>query len=246
MKESYRRCFADYEREKATRETLQQCVDALKANQKTIEKTKNDSVRPRNQSKDTPQNANNDKTRNNNIDHTNLSRRRSYGSHNIDQSECRFFNSKRGCFKGESCNFPHILHEPCNLGMSCKQHKCPFNHDKSTNDEHFLENRGNAEPPDITNRETQNQLNYPLFQQTLYQKKDSKQNTHTHLSRNMSPKHQHNLKEPSHHGITSKGRTGTQHFQMHHQPTQSKQPQLNPSTLVQNQPNVNKIIIKIL
>ena len=42
------------------------------------------------------------------------------GKKHTEEEKCRYFNTKKGCFRGVKCPFPHELDEPINQGKLAK------------------------------------------------------------------------------------------------------------------------------
>ena len=112
LKEAYRRCLAECEKERDTKETLKKCVDALQKQAEGPERG----------------NANIDRF----PDATN-----SQGDKKSSKI-CSFYNRKNGCRNGDNCHFTHKSMQPCRNGRSCNRRNCPFDH-KSSNSESLQE-----------------------------------------------------------------------------------------------------------
>ena len=97
LKEAYRRCLTECEKEKETRETLQKCFEAL-------------DQKPGNQRQPTPNAAG----------ATAATINRRSGRFDMESDKppkreviCRFFNRKFGCRYGPQCEFKHEIRPPC-------------------------------------------------------------------------------------------------------------------------------------
>ena len=105
LKEAYRRCLADCEKEKETKETLQKCVDALK--QQNDNQLKSGAVQ-------SPPLSN------------------VFVRAPTKQIECRFYNRRNGCKNGTTCTFKHEDRPQCRNIDSCRQRNCKFDHKQTS------------------------------------------------------------------------------------------------------------------
>ena len=118
LKESYRRCMADYEKEKEMKETLQQFV-------KNLEEEKNQQERINFYKGKTPQKT---------VYNESIQSKPQYNNQNENKSRkrlkfvCKFFNRKGGCKYGEKCKFDHKVAPPCKWMENCNKSFCKFNH----------------------------------------------------------------------------------------------------------------------
>ena len=96
LKESYRICLTKYEKEKDTKDTLQECVKALQDREgvKEVESLINEN----DQNKVQPENTNTGKQ------HGQVKRK----ENTTTTTPCRFFNKKRGCRYKDKCRFLHV------------------------------------------------------------------------------------------------------------------------------------------
>ena len=116
IKEAYRICMANYEKEKDTKETLQECLKALQAKDAT------DSVAGQRQRSRGKQ-ANNEEQHITSV---------SVSANGVDaprstSKQCRFYNRKSGCAKGSQCTFEHLEMPACNY-PNCNGNECILDH----------------------------------------------------------------------------------------------------------------------
>ena len=188
LREAYRRCMNDYEREKDTKETLEKCLNALQSNKvknSEVMRTQNNKENKEKHDGDqTASNGNQDSNERENNDGSSKNRKncryfnrpsgckkgdqckfthklnlpradqsnslRSNGPHHdngesesIDNTNrnCRFFNRRSGCNKGDQCKFTHKHMPPCNNGPECGKWRCLFDH-KDGNGSNFGKKKG--------------------------------------------------------------------------------------------------------
>ena len=106
IKEAYRRAMADYEREKDTKETLQQCLEAFQKNSENERRAR--------KSHDDPN------------PETSINRNEGGGNNRMIRV-CRFFNQKFGCRNGDNCSFEHKSMPTCQ-SPQCKGKNCNLDH----------------------------------------------------------------------------------------------------------------------
>ena len=166
LKESLRRCIADLEKEKETKDTLQHCVNALK-------------LAPKAASNRHLSNASSQESGSGGVDQIRTTQRKCKfqnspsGCTKGDQCSflhdpspeedqqgqegqfqqsnkppCRFFNRKSGCAKGVSCRFPHIKNAPCQFKQRCRKRSCKLYHGQSDGNVNFSQAPSYSRPPD--------------------------------------------------------------------------------------------------
>ena len=117
LREAYRRCMADYEKEKETRETLQKCLNALQQNQNACrpcladDETEGETKETRQKSvQELQKRAGHKGVSGEPIFQTTESADTTQPNQPSQNSAipCKFFNTPEGCKKGNRCDFPHI------------------------------------------------------------------------------------------------------------------------------------------
>ena len=112
MKEAYRRTLADLEKEKDTRETLQQCLDAL--NSKPQGGSNNNTLQPLTSVRE--------------AGHLNqVAGNIGRGGNDTYPRICKFYNHRNGCKYGDQCTFQHKEMPPCHT-PNCRRWNCKMNH----------------------------------------------------------------------------------------------------------------------
>ena len=115
LREAYRRCMADYEKEKETRETLQKCLNALQQNQNACrpsmadDETEGEETRQKSV-QELQERAGHKGVSGEPRPHTTENADTTQLNHPSQNSAipCKFFNTPEGCKKGNRCDFPHI------------------------------------------------------------------------------------------------------------------------------------------
>ena len=112
LKEAYRRAIADYEKEKDTKETLQQCLEALQKQPGPVKE--NMAARSRKDNADASAESNRDGNKEDSEEST-------------TKKLCRFFNQRNGCRNKEQCPFEHKKMPTCKKPQ-CRGRNCKYDH----------------------------------------------------------------------------------------------------------------------
>ena len=148
LREAYRRCTLEKEKEKDIKETLQKCVSALEAKNVELgnrnEKLPPDSTTPRTR---VCRYFNRREGCHKGDDCQYSHQKQTPPANKTDPKECRFFNRRNGCKYGTKCTYVHRIAPPCKNIPNCRKYRtCKFDH-KEQSQTHFLD-KVNAKPPD--------------------------------------------------------------------------------------------------
>ena len=124
IKEAYRRCLTDYEKEKDVKDTLQKCVDIFRQ-QASMIPIKNDAPNIQQMKQQTPD-----------------SKAPVRKDSEEKQRTCRFYNKKNGCSKGDACIFAHTEMPQCQEGVKCRNYKCTLSHRLNEQSSNVEEKKG--------------------------------------------------------------------------------------------------------